>query len=184
MERRQEIEEELGRLTEKRNELHAKWEDEKRTLAMAQEDKVALEKAKLELEKAQSELRYEDAARLQYQIIPELEAKINKEGLPSDEASMIQETVNEELIAKIISRWTGVEVSRLEQSERYKLLHLQDELEKRVVGQDHAINLVVDAILRSKAQIQDENRPIGSFLFLGPTGGKDRSRQGTGGTAL
>lgn len=79
MERRQEIEEELGRLTEKRNELHAKWEDEKRTLAMAQEDKVALEKAKLELEKAQSELRYEDAARLQYQIIPELEAKINKE---------------------------------------------------------------------------------------------------------
>ena len=170
VERREEIEEELGRLTEKRNELHAKWEDEKRTLAMAQEDKVALEKAKLELEKAQSELRYEDAARLQYQIIPELEAKINKEGLPKDEAGMIQETVNEELIAKIISRWTGVEVSRLEQSERYKLLHLQDELEKRVVGQDHAIDLVVDAILRSKAQIQDENRPIGSFLFLGPTG--------------
>ncbi len=170
VERREEIEEELGRLTEKRNELHAKWEDEKRTLAMAQEDKVALEKAKLELEKAQSELRYEDAARLQYQIIPELEAKINKEGLPKDEAGMIQETVNEELIAKIISRWTGVEVSRLEQSERYKLLHLQDELEKRVVGQDHAIDLVVDAILRSKAQFQDENRPIGSFLFLGPTG--------------
>jgi ATP-dependent Clp protease ATP-binding subunit ClpB len=170
VERRNEIEGELGKLKEQRDELHSKWEDEKRTLAMAQEDKLALEKAKLDLEQAQSDLRYEDAARLQYQVIPELEAKIAKEGLPKDEAGMIQETVNEELVAKIISRWTGVEVSRLVESERYKLLHLQEELEKRVVGQDHAIELVVDAILRSKAQIQDENRPIGSFLFLGPTG--------------
>ena len=83
---------------------------------------------------------------------------------------MIQETVNEELIAKIVSRWTGVEVTRLVASEREKLLNLKAELEKRVVGQDEALELVTDAILRSKAQIQDENRPIGSFMFLGPTG--------------
>lgn len=170
VERRKEIEEEMGRLQEKRDELHTKWEDEKRILNMAQEDKLALEKAKLDLEQAQNDLRYEDAAKLQYQIIPELEARINKDGLPKNEATMIQETVNEELVAKIISRWTGVEVSRLVESEREKLLNLQKELEKRVVGQDHAIELVVDCILRSKAQIQDENRPIGSFLFLGPTG--------------
>lgn len=88
---------------------------------------------------------------------------------------MIQETVNEELIAKIVSRWTGVEVTRLVASERDKLLNLKEELEKRVVGQNEALELVTDAILRSKAQIQDENRPIGSFMFLGPTGvGKRR----------
>ena len=172
VERRQEIEQEMGKLQEKRDELHTKWEDEKRVLNQAQEDKLALEKAKLDLEQAQNDLRYEDAAKLQYQIIPELEARINKDsgGLPKDEGSLIQETVNEELVSKIISRWTGVEVTRLVESEREKLLNLQNVLEKRVVGQDHAIELVVDCILRSKAQIQDENRPIGSFLFLGPTG--------------
>ena len=83
---------------------------------------------------------------------------------------MIQETVNEETIARIVSKWTGIEVTRLVESERQKLLHLQDALAKRVIGQDQALELVSDAILRSKAQIQDENRPIGSFLFLGPTG--------------
>ncbi len=172
VERRSEIEEEMGKLQEKRDELHSKWEDEKRILNMAQEDKLALEKAKLDLEQAQNDLRYEDAAKLQYQIIPELEARINKDngGLPNDEGALIQETVNEELVSKIISRWTGVEVTRLVESEREKLLNLQKVLERRVVGQDHAIELVVDCILRSKAQIQDENRPIGSFMFLGPTG--------------
>lgn len=170
-ERRKEIENEMGRLQEKRDELYSKWEDEKRLIELAKEDKQALEKAKLDLETAQNEARYEDAAKLRYATIPELERRIAEH--QADEAgedALIQETVNEEMIAKIISRWTGVEVSRLVESERRKLLDLKSEMEKRVVGQDHAIDLVVDAILRSKAQIQDENRPIGSFLFLGPTG--------------
>ena len=170
-ERREEIEAEMGRLQEKRDALYSKWEDEKRVIELAKEDKQALEKAKLDLEQAQNDARYEDAARLRYSTIPELEARIAAS--QADEAAddaLIKETVNEEMIAKIISRWTGVEVSRLVESERKKLLNLKKEMEKRVVGQDHAIDLVVDAILRSKAQIQDENRPIGSFLFLGPTG--------------
>jgi ATP-dependent Clp protease ATP-binding subunit ClpB len=171
VERRKEIEEEMGRLQEKRDELYSKWEDEKRLIELAKEDKQALEKAKLDLETAQNEARYEDAARLRYGTIPELEQRIAaSQATEAGEDALIQETVNEEMIAKIISRWTGVEVSRLVESERKKLLDLKSQMEKRVVGQDHAIDLVVDAILRSKAQIQDENRPIGSFLFLGPTG--------------
>lgn len=170
VERRKEIEDEIGHLQTERDELYTKWQDEKRVLELAKEDKQALEKAKLDLETAQNEARYEEAARLRYGVIPDLEQKIANAATVDAEGALIQETVNEEIIAKIISRWTGVEVSRLVESEREKLLHLQDEIEKRVVGQDHAIELVCDAILRSKAQIQDENRPIGSFLFLGPTG--------------
>ena len=170
VERREEIESELASLQSKRDEMHSKWEDEKRGLANEKEDKQRLEKARLDLEQARNEARYEDAAKLQYGMIPELEARIQKEQASQKEDALIQETVNEELIAKIVSRWTGVEVTRLVASEREKLLNLKAELEKRVVGQDEALELVTDAILRSKAQIQDENRPIGSFMFLGPTG--------------
>ena len=170
VERREEIEGELASLQSKRDEMHSKWEDEKRGLANEKEDKQRLEKARLDLEQARNEARYEDAAKLQYGTIPELEARIQKEQASQKEDALIQETVNEELIAKIVSRWTGVEVTRLVASEREKLLNLKAELEKRVVGQDEALELVTDAILRSKAQIQDENRPIGSFMFLGPTG--------------
>ena len=170
VERREEIEGELASLQSKRDEMHSKWEDEKRGLANEKEDKQRLEKARLDLEQARNEARYEDAAKLQYGMIPELEARIQKEQASQKEDALIQETVNEELIAKIVSRWTGVEVTRLVASEREKLLNLKAELEKRVVGQDEALELVTDAILRSKAQIQDENRPIGSFMFLGPTG--------------
>ena len=170
VERREEIEGELASLQSKRDEMHSKWEDEKRGLANEKEDKQRLEKARLDLEQARNEARYEDAAKLQYGTIPELEARIQKEQTNQKEDALIQETVNEELIAKIVSRWTGVEVTRLVASERDKLLNLKEELEKRVVGQNEALELVTDAILRSKAQIQDENRPIGSFMFLGPTG--------------
>ena len=170
IERREEIESELASLQSKRDEMHSKWEDEKRGLANEKEDKQRLEKARLDLEQARNEARYEDAAKLQYGTIPELEARIQKEQASQKEDALIQETVNEELIAKIVSRWTGVEVTRLVASERDKLLNLKEELEKRVVGQNEALELVTDAILRSKAQIQDENRPIGSFMFLGPTG--------------
>ena len=169
-ERLAEIVDELKELKTKRDELHAKWMDEKRDLEASKQDKIDLEKAKLELERAQNDARYEDAARLQYQTIPNLEKRIKEasENIKSD--SLIQETVNEEMIAKVVSRWSGVEVSRMVESERIKLLHLREALGKRVIGQDEALTLVTDAIMRSKAQIQDENRPIGSFLFLGPTG--------------
>lgn len=170
IERRQEIEEKLGKLQSKRDEMYTRWEDEKAVLAHAKEDKQALEKARLDLEQAQNDARYEEAARLQYSVIPELEARIKKQQALQKEDALIQETVGEEMIAKVVSKWTGVEVTRLVESEREKLLHLKDNLEKRVVGQDQALELVTDAILRSKAQIQDENRPIGSFMFLGPTG--------------
>lgn len=170
IERRDEIESELASLKAQRDEMHSRWEDEKHVLANAKEDKQLLEKARLDLEQARNEARYEDAAKLQYGTIPELEARIARQQEMEHEDALIQETVNEELIAKIVSRWTGVEVTRLVASEREKLLNLKNELEKRVVGQDEALELVTDAILRSKAQIQDENRPIGSFMFLGPTG--------------
>ncbi len=170
IERREEIESELANLIQQKDEMHSRWEDEKQVLNHAQEDKQKLEKARLDLEQAKKEARYEEAARLQYGIIPELEQKIKEGTKVVKEDALIQETIDEESIAKIVSRWTGVEVNRLVEGQREKLLHLQESLAKRVVGQDEALELVTDAILRSKAQIQDENRPIGSFMFLGPTG--------------
>ena len=170
VERRSQIEAELKELKQKKDELYTKWNDEKAALEASKEDKVKLERARLDLEKAQNEARYEEAARLQYGVIPELEKRIAKANENEKEDALISETVSEEVIAKIVSKWSGVEVSKLVESERVKLLHLKEVLAKRVIGQDQALELVTDAILRSKAQIQDENRPIGSFLFLGPTG--------------
>lgn len=170
IQRLDDIRNELKELQVKKDELYTKWEDEKKELEASKNAKVELEKARLALEQAQNEARYEDAAKLQYGEIPRLEKLVLKAREQEKEDALIQETVNEELIAKIVSKWSGVEVSKLVESERAKILHLKDELEKRVMGQDHALSLVSDAILRSKAQIQDENRPIGSFLFLGPTG--------------
>ena len=171
VERRNDIKQELEELQAKKDVLYTKWEDEKAELEESKNAKVKLEKAKLDLEQAQNEARYEDAARLQYDTIPHLEKLIKEQSdKEKGDDTLIQETVNEELIAEIVSKWTGVEVSRLVESERQKLLHLKEALQKRVIGQDNALELVTDAILRSKAQIQDENRPIGSFLFLGPTG--------------
>lgn len=169
-ERLEDIRTELAQLQAEKDSLYTKWEDEKAELEESKDAKVRLEKAKLDLEQAQNEARYEDAAQLQYATIPHLEKLIREQSDKQKEDALIQETVNEELIAKIVSRWTGVEVSRLVESERQKLLHLKEALQKRVIGQDNALELVSDAILRSKAQIQDEHRPIGSFLFLGPTG--------------
>ncbi|PWJ16751.1 ATP-dependent Clp protease ATP-binding subunit [[Clostridium] innocuum] len=169
-ERLEDIRTELAQLQAEKDSLYTKWEDEKAELEESKNAKVRLEKAKLDLEQAQNEARYEDAAKLQYATIPHLEKLIREQSDKQKEDALIQETVNEELIAKIVSRWTGVEVSRLVESERQKLLHLKEALQKRVIGQDNALELVSDAILRSKAQIQDEHRPIGSFLFLGPTG--------------
>ncbi|HAO61472.1 MAG TPA: type VI secretion system ATPase TssH, partial [Erysipelotrichaceae bacterium] len=170
LERLDELRKELANLKESKEVLYSKWQQEKEILDASKNDKEQLEKARLELEKAQNETRYEEAAKLQYDTIPTLEKKIKESTERITEDSLIQEIVDEELIAKIVSRWTHIEVSKLLSTERNKLMHLEDTLRRRVIGQDQALNKVVDAILRSKAQIQDERRPIGSFLFLGPTG--------------
>lgn len=165
------IREELKELKAKKDVLYTKWNDEKDRLDETKKNRALLEKAKLDLEQAQSETRYEEAAKLQYETIPNLERKIAEESETNrNDDALISEVVSEDEIAKIVSKWSGVEVSKLVESERMKLLSLKDVMANRVIGQDQALTLVSDAILRSKAQIQDENRPIGSFLFLGPTG--------------
>lgn len=169
-ERLEELRKELANLKEEESILMSKWKKEKEELDAQKKDKEALEKARLDFTQAQNEARYEEAARLQYQIIPDLEKKIAAASKKQNDDKILQEIVDDEMIAKIVSRWTGIEVAKLMTTQRQKLLKLESELAKRVIGQDEALQLVSEAILRSKAQIQDENRPIGSFLFLGPTG--------------
>ncbi|HQB32859.1 MAG TPA: AAA family ATPase, partial [Erysipelotrichaceae bacterium] len=164
------IREEITNLKQKRNDVHSKWQDEKDELDLVKKNREKLEMAKLQLDRAQNEARYEDAARLQYETIPNLEKQIREAKNNPKADALIQETVDEELIAKVVSRWTGIDISRLMASQRQKILGLKDKLAQRVIGQDEAIRLVSNAVLRSKAQIHDANRPIGSFLFLGPTG--------------
>lgn len=170
LQRLEELRRELADLKEEKEIKYNQWQQEKRKLDEAKVYKEQLEKARLDFTQAQNEARYEEAAKLQYDTIPTLERKIRESAQNKKEEHMIQEIVDEEQIAKVVSRWTHIEVSKLIETERQKLLHLQDALAQRVIGQDEALELVTEAILRSKAQIQDENRPIGSFLFLGPTG--------------
>ena len=132
--------------------------------------KSDLERAKLELQKALSDANYEVAARLQYQTIPELEKEIKEFEKKETEGRMLDEVVKQEDIANVVSKWTGIPVNRLKSSESSKLLSLKSNLEQRVIGQDVALKKVSDAIIRSRAGVNDENRPLGSFLFLGPTG--------------
>ncbi len=169
-ERLSQIEREIADLTEQQTAISSKWEEEKKTLEASKRNREALEKAKLELEEAQNSTRYDEAARLRYETIPNLEKEIQKAKEADRHDALIQETVDEQLIASVVSRWTGIAVSKLMASDRQKILGLKEKLAERVIGQDQAIDLVYNAVLRSKAQIQDSNRPIGSFLFLGPTG--------------
>lgn len=166
----EELRKELADYKEKKDILYSKWQEEKKELDASKTYMEQLEKAKLELDKAQNETHYDVAAKLQYETIPNLEKKIRETADRKKDGAMIQEIVDEDLIAKIVSRWTHIDVSRLLSTQRTKLLHLEDALRQRVIGQDEALKLVTQAIMRSKAQIQDEHRPIGSFLFLGPTG--------------
>lgn len=168
VERKEELEKELAALKEQKEIQFSKWQEEKRNLDQVQKHKTELENAKLQLTQAQNDADYELAAKLKYDTIPGLEKQI--EAGSSASATMIQQAVDEDMIARIVSRWTHIEVSRLMSTERQKILHLPEVLRQRVIGQDEALDLVSDAIMRSKAQIQDENRPLGSFLFLGPTG--------------
>lgn len=171
--RKDAIEKELADLKEKESALIAQWKQEKDELETVKQAKIELDKQKLLFNQAQIDGEYEKAAQIQYQIIPELEEKIKTaeaEINVDDDNRLLTEVVTDEEIAKIVSRWTHIDVSKLMSTEREKLLQLDKVLANRVIGQSEALDLVTNAILRSKAQIQDESKPIGSFLFLGPTG--------------
>lgn len=171
--RKENIKSELANLKEQETNLMAQWNLEKEQLDSVKDAKIELDKQKLLFNQAQIDGEYEKAAKIQYQTIPELEKKIKENEAKinqDDEERLITEVVTDEEIAKIVSRWTHIDVSKLMSTEREKLLQLDQVLAKRVIGQSEALDLVTNAILRSKAQIQDESKPIGSFLFLGPTG--------------
>ena len=167
------LREELANLKDKFNEMKARWESEKNSVDEVKKLKGEIEKLHADIENAQLRYEYETAARLKYSELPALEKKLAEAVKASEEKkqnSMVHDTVTEEEIAAIVARWTGIPVARLVEGEREKLLHLDDYLHRRVVGQDEAVQNVTEAILRSRAGIADPNRPIGSFLFLGPTG--------------
>ncbi|OUQ77068.1 ATP-dependent chaperone ClpB [Flavonifractor sp. An100] len=168
-----EIQKELSDMREEFKAKKAQWDNEKGAIGKVQKLRSDLEEANAQLEKAQREYDLEKAAELQYGRIPELKKALEAEEQIANESkqrSLLRDKVTEEEIARIIERWTGIPVARLMEGEREKLLHLEDILHKRVVGQDEAVRLVSEAILRSRAGIADPKKPIGSFLFLGPTG--------------
>ncbi len=166
--------EEISNLKEKQSHLRAKWENEKSVINSIQKSKAQIEDYKVEAEEAERQGRYERVAELRYGKIKEAENDIEnlqKELQKMKEGeSLIKEEVDSEDIAEVVARWTGIPVSKMLQSEREKLLHMEDELRNRVVGQQEAIAAVSDAVRRSRAGLQDEKRPIGSFIFLGSTG--------------
>ena len=168
-----EIQRELSDMREEFKAKKAQWDNEKGAIGKVQKLREELEAANAALEKAQREYDLEKAAELQYGRIPELKKALEAEESIANEGkarSLLRDKVTEEEIARIIERWTGIPVSQLMEGEREKLLHLEDILHQRVVGQDEAVRLVSEAILRSRAGIADPSKPIGSFLFLGPTG--------------
>lgn len=167
------LQRELADLKEKQLGMTARWEKEKSAIQGIRDLKKRLEQARKDLVDAQEEYDLNKSAELSYGIIPDLERQLKaaEETAQQDQDTrLLREAVTEEEIADIVSRWTGVPVSRLVEGERDKLLRLEETLHERVVGQDEAVNLVADAVLRARAGIKDPNRPIGSFLFLGPTG--------------
>ncbi len=167
------VQKELSDFRARYDAMNAKWQNEKNAISQINVLKENLEKAKADAERAKKEYDLNKAAELQYGIIPQLEKQIKEQEKVYEQSktdNLLRNKVTEEEISKIVSRWTGIPVSKLGQSEREKLLRLPEILHKRVVGQDEAVNVVADAILRSRAGIADPNRPVGSFLFLGPTG--------------
>lgn len=171
--RLEKLEVELGELQEKSDQLTAQWRKEKMAIEGVQKVKEELDKARMELEIAQRKGDLEKAGRLAYDIIPKLEQTIESHDETSGDKSnnqMLKEAIKESDIALVVSRWTGIPVEKMLEAEKDKLLQLEETLRKRVVGQEAAIEAVANAVRRSRAGIQDPNRPIGSFLFLGPTG--------------
>ena len=169
--RLEKLRQELAAEKETFAEMKARWEAEKADVDAVKGLKAEIERQTADMERAQQNYEYEKAARLKYETIPALQKKLSEaEAAPHRSESLVQDAVTEEEIAGIVARWTGIPVARLMEGEREKLLHLEDILHERVVGQDEAVRLVTEAILRSRAGIADPDRPIGSFLFLGPTG--------------
>ena len=171
-ERLEKLSAELAEQRERFDALKSRWEVEKGAIESVKAIKADIERVNGEIEQAQRDYEYEKASRLRYSTLPELEKKLAEAQEKSSRQSntLVRDTVTEEEIAAIVARWTGIPVSRLMEGEREKLLHLDEILHKRVVGQDEAVSRVTEAILRSRAGIADPKRPIGSFLFLGPTG--------------
>ena len=167
------IQKEIAEMQTKFNEMKAKWENEKNAISKVQKIREEIEKVNSEIEKAERNYELNKAAELKYGKLPELQKELKKEeeiATKSKESSLLRTKVTEEEITKIIAKWTGIPVSKLMESEREKILNLGEILHKRVIGQDEAVDKVTDAIIRSRAGIQDSRRPIGSFMFLGPTG--------------
>ncbi len=172
MERLANLKNELEELREKSMQMKAVYEKEKAGVEKVRQLREDIENTKNEIQIAQREYNLNKAAELQYGKLPQLQKELEEQEniVAQRENNLVHEAVTDEEIAKIISKWTGIPVAKLTESERNKTLHLSDELHKRVVGQDEAVDLVSDAIIRSKAGIKDPTKPIGSFLFLGPTG--------------
>lgn len=170
----QQLDKEIAELKDQEHDFRAKWEGEKALVNKIQQDKQEIENLKFEAERMEREGNYERVAEIRYSKLKALEDDIKKiqEQLKSTQggAAMVREEVTADDIAEVVSRWTGIPVSRMMQSEREKLLHLEEELHKRVIGQDEAITAVSDAVRRSRAGLQDPKRPIASFIFLGTTG--------------
>ena len=169
------IQKELAEMREKYNSMKAKWENEKSAITSVQKLREEIEQVNAQIEQAQRSYDLNKAAELKYGRLPALQKKLDEEEQLAEKNkagrdSLLRDKVTEEEIARIVGRWTGIPISRLMEGEREKLLHLEDILHKRVIGQDEAVKTVAEAIIRSRAGIQDQNRPIGSFLFLGPTG--------------
>lgn len=165
------IHDEISSLKSAEKKLRKQWEDEKAHLNSIKLKKNDLEVLKINLQNAFNDNNYQKAAELQYSKIPALEKEIEEMSAKSmSEGRLLTEVVTEESIADVVSKWTAIPVSKLMSGDKEKLLHLEETLKQRVIGQDHAIKLISDAIIRQRAGIKDENRPIGSFLFLGPTG--------------
>jgi ATP-dependent Clp protease ATP-binding subunit ClpB len=169
-ERLQRLEQELTQLEQQSAELTAQWQAEKQKLAGAQKLKERLDQARIELEQVQRRGDWGRAGELAYGIIPDLEKRLAEAETKEGRGMMGEEAVTAEQIAAVVSRWTGVPVEKMLEGERGKLLHMEDALKARVVGQDEAIAAVSQAVRRARAGLQDPNRPMGSFLFLGPTG--------------
>ena len=166
------LQKELAELKEEFNSQKATWENEKNSVEKLQKLREEIEQVNGEIQIAQRDGNLEKAAELSYGRLPELKRQLQteEERVKKEERSLVHENVNDEEIAKIVSRWTGIPVAKLTESERNKTLHLDEELHKRVIGRDEGVMKVTEAIIRSKAGIKDPDRPIGSFLFLGPTG--------------
>ncbi len=167
------LREELANLKDEYNEQKSRWESEKSSVDEVKTLKAEIEKMHAEIESAQMRYEYEKAAKLKYSDLPALEKKLDEAEKRSEQSkanTMVHDTVTEEEISGIVAKWTGIPVAKLMEGEREKLLHLDGYLHKRVIGQNEAVEKVTEAILRSRAGIADPNRPIGSFLFLGPTG--------------